>query len=454
METGDEELGIFISVDASNGFAVKVIRQQLVPIIGYLPSYPQNRQILMLRRLSLFITTVIIWQLTSSVTLARSNDPQQADRFPPSPLEITKPDPLVPTLRDKQQLTVPERQKLEAALDELNQQATAKLQAGDNLGAFEIWNRELRLRRYLGAVTEVKALSRVGEIAWNQNDSQELLYITQRLQAIQKQVQLQNKNVQQSVDLPLLQALGEAYQKVRSLKGAITVYSEVLATVREKQDLVAQVNTLTTIGELNLNWFDYPQAATAYEELLRLATSGGENQNQEFTYLQKLAYIYQQSKQAQKSIDVLNKIKAIYSQNNNFTQLPTLQLAIAANYETLARENPALIEAAFKNYQEAYITAWQLQQYPSAAEAVQKLISLYRSQGQLDEALQASEILLEIQTRAVNFYGLMEAYDQIGKLYLERKDSSAALAAFQKGLELARQLKHQEAYFTQQINSI
>ncbi|WP_414755450.1 tetratricopeptide repeat protein [Anabaena sp. CCY 9910] len=409
----------------------------------------------MLRRLSLFITTVIIWQLTNSVTLARSNDPQQADSFPPSPLEITTPDPLVPTLRDKQQLTVAEQQKLEAALDELNQQATAKLQAGDNLGAFEIWNRELRLRRYLGAVAEVQALSRVGEIAWNQNDRQELQYITQRLQAIQKQAQPQNKNVQHSVDLPLLQALGEAYQKVRSLKSAITVYNEVLATVREKQDLVAQVNTLTTIGELNLNWFDYPQAATAYEELLRLATSGGENQNQqEFTYLQKLAYIYQQSKQAQKSIDVLNKIKAIYSQNNNFTQLPTLQLAIAANYEILARENPALIEAAFKNYQEAYITAWQLQQYPSAAEAVQKLISLYRSQGQLDEALQASEILLEIQTRAVNFYGLMEAYDQIGKLYLERKDSSAALAAFQKGLELARQLKHQEAYFTQQINSI
>ncbi|MBD2346662.1 tetratricopeptide repeat protein [Anabaena subtropica] len=404
----------------------------------------------MLRRLSVIITTAIIWQISSSLTLARSNDPQQADRFPPSPLEITTPDPLLPPLRDQQQLTSAEQQKLEAALDELNQQAAAQLQGGDSVAAFDIWNRELRLRRYLGAVAEVTALSRVGDIAWNQNNRQQLQYITQRLQAIQKQAQPQNKNVQNSVDLPLLQALGVAYQKVRSPKSAIAVYNEVLATVRQQQNLVAEVDTLKTIGELNLIWFDYPQAATAYEELLKLASSRGESQN-ELTYLQQLAYIYQQSKQAQQSIDVLSKLKAIYSQNNNLTQLPTLQLAIATNYETLARENPALLQEAFQNYQEAYTTAWQLQQYAGAAEAIQKLIPLYRSQGQLDEALQTSEILIQIQARAANFYGMMQAYDQIGQLYLERKEYPQAVTAFQKGLELAQQLKHQEAYFTEQV---
>jgi tetratricopeptide (TPR) repeat protein len=356
-------------------------------------------------------------------------------------------------LRHKQPLSLLEKQKLQAALDELNQEAVVKLQAGDKEAAFEIWNRELRLRRYLGAVAEVQALSRVGEIAWNRSDRQQLQYITQRLQAIQKEAQPKKAKTQASVDLELLRALGAAYQKVRSPKPAIELYNQVLLEVRQKKDTSAEIDTLKTLGELNLSWFNYPQAATNYEELLNLATAKGERQD-ELTYLQQLAYIYQQAKQPQQSIDILHKIKAIYSQDNNLSQLPTLHLAIATNYETLARKNPALVQEAFQNYQTAYTTAWQIQQYANAAEAVQKLIPLYRSQGQIDEALQTSKLLIEIQARFANFYGIMQTYDQIGQLYLERQEYPQSLAAFQKGLELAQQLKHQEAYFTQQIEKV
>jgi hypothetical protein len=48
----------------------------------------------------------------------------------------------------------------------------------------------------------------------------------------------------------------------------------------------------------------------------------------------------------------------------------------------------------------------------------------------------------------------MQAYDQIGQLYVERKDFPQALTAFKKGLELAQQLKHEEAYFTGQIQKV
>jgi tetratricopeptide (TPR) repeat protein len=387
------------------------------------------------------------------LTLAQSKDPQQADKFPPSPLEITTPDPLLPPLREKQPLSLPEQQKLEMALDELNQEAVAKLQTGDKVAAFEIWNRELRLRRYLGAVAEVTALSRVGEIAWNRSDRQQLYYITQRLQAIQKQAQPQKSKTQTSVDLELLQALGVAYQKVRSPKPAIEVYNQVLAAVRQQKDTSAEIDTLKTLAELHLSWFNYAQAAATYEELLKFATSTGERQD-ELTYLQQLAYIYQQAKQPQKSIDVLSKLQEIYSQNDHQTQLPTLQLAIAANYEILAKDNADLLLEAFKHYQEAYTTAWQLQQYGRAAEAVQKLIPLYRSQGQIDAALQTSQILLEAEARAANYYGMMQAYDQMGQLYLDKQDYPQALTAFNDGLEIARRLKHQEAYFTQQIEKV
>ncbi|MBH8553698.1 hypothetical protein I8751_15230 [Nostocaceae cyanobacterium CENA357] len=398
----------------------------------------------MLRRLSVTITVAILF--SSSLTLAQSKKPQQPDKFPPSPLEITTPDPLLPNLTDKQPLTLQEQQRLAVALDLLNQDAAAKLQAGNKVAAFETWNRELRLRRFLGSLAEVQALSRVGAIAWNENDRQQVQYITQRLQAIQKQTQSQK-----TVDIPLLRSLGEAYQKVRSPKPALEVYNQVLAAERQQQDAAAVVQTLKTIGELHLAWFEYPQAANVYEELLSL--DSGDRLNQ-LAYLQQLAYIYEQSKQPQQTINTLNKLAAIYTNENNLTEIPELKLAIGDNYQSLGQTDPNLLREAFNNYQEAYTTAWQLQQYARAGEALQNLIGLYRSQGQIEEALQASQILVETQERAVNFYGVMQAYDQIGQMYVERKNYPQALTAFQKGLELAQQLKHEEAYFTQQIEKL
>ncbi|MCC5652257.1 hypothetical protein LC609_21015 [Nostoc sp. XA013] len=404
----------------------------------------------MLRRLIVIVTAAIVF--SSSLTLAQTKKPKLPDKFPPNPLEITTPDPLLPRLpKDKQPLTLQEQQKLQPALDALNQEAAAKLQAGDQVGAFEIWNRELRLRRFLGSLAEVQALSRVGAIAWKQNDGQEVQYITQRLQAIQKQAQ--SKKTTAQVDLELWRSLGQAYQNLRSPKLAVEAYDQVLLVMREQKNTTAVVENLKTMGELHLSWFDYPKAAPVYEELLALATSQNERVN-EVTYLQRLAYIYEQTRQPQQSLNVLNKLVEIYVNENNLIEIPELKLAIASNYESLAKENPNLLLEAFNNYQEAYTTAWQLKEYVRAGEALQKLIALYRSQGQTDEALQVSQILVETELQAANFYGMMQAYDQIGQLYLERKEFPQALTAFKKGLQLAQQLKHQEAYFTGQIEKV
>ena len=109
------------------------------------------------------------------------------------------------------------------------------------------------------------------------------------------------------------------------------------------------------------------------------------------------------------------------------------------------------MQEAFKNYQQAYTSAWQLEQYVRASEALQKLIALYRSQGQTEDALQTTQILVQAEEQAHNFYGLMNAYDQIGQIQLQRKNNPQALEAFRKGLEFAQQLRYNEAYFTQQI---
>jgi tetratricopeptide (TPR) repeat protein len=402
----------------------------------------------MQRRLIVIFTTFIFWYLYSPVTLAKTKKPEDLDKFLPSPLEIVTPDPLIRTTVNQQPLTVEEMQTLETALDELNLAAAATLREGTQKAAFDIWNREIRLRRYLGNVAEVQALSRVGAIAWNENAREEVRYITERLQAIQKQT-----TKQKSIDLALWKSLGDAYQKVRTPKLALEAYQQILALVRQQQDKTAEIETLTTIGELHLIWFDYPQAIATYEELLNLATANSDRLNR-LTYLQKLAYIYEQAKQPQQSINTRKKLIEIYITEDNINQIPPLKLAIAADYETLAKENPSLLAEAFNNYQTAYTTAWQLQQFVTAGEALEKLIALYSSQGQIEAALQTSEILIETEKLGSNYYGLMQAYDKLGKLYLERKDYPQALTAFQNGLEIAQQLKHQETYFIQQIEKL
>ncbi|MDD1468029.1 hypothetical protein MEO43_22675, partial [Dolichospermum sp. ST_sed5] len=373
---------------------------------------------------------------------------EDLDKFPPNPLEITITDLLLPNLPDKRQLTLTELQKLKTDLDGLNQEAQITLQGGDKKKAFEVWNRELRLRRYVGTLSELAALSRVGEIAGNQNEREEVQYISQRLQVIQSEIVKQK-----STDLQLWKSLGNAYGKIRLPKLGILAYEQVLILVKQQKDSSGEIETLKNIGELHLSWFDYPQAANTYQKLLALAMNQGDKTN-ELGYLQQLAYIYTREKQPQAAIDILNKLAQVYTREQNLNEIPALKLAIAANYESLSQENPNLKQQAFDNYQAAYTTAWQLNQYARASEALEKLIAFYRSQKQVDSALQTSKILIETQTLANNFYGLMLAYDQIGNIYLERREYAQALTAFQKGLEIAQQLKYQESYFTKQIEKL
>jgi tetratricopeptide (TPR) repeat protein len=396
-----------------------------------------------LRRGNVGITATMfwLWLCCSSVALADSQK-SKPNEFPVNPLEITTPDPLLPQSILDQPLTLLERLNLTAALDKLNQQAQAKLNAGDRAAAFEIWNRELRLRRALGSLQEVEALGRVGAIAWNENQKTEVQIITERLQAIQQM------KSQPSADLNLLRSLATAFEQVRSPKLALEVYQQILVVAQQQRDITLKQTTLKMIAELYLSWFEYPKAAAIYEELLGLAKANQDRADQ-VIYLQQLAYVYERAKQYQQAVTVKQKLAELYLNEQQFTQIPALRLAIASDYEALGQLVPA-----FQNYQEAYASAWSLQQYYRAGDALRKLVALYRSQGQINEALETSQILLQADQLASNFYGLINTYDQIGQIHLKRGSTSEALAAFQKGLEFAKQLKYQETYFAQQISQL
>jgi len=399
---------------------------------------------LRLRQCSAAILVFMSWWVfhTPSVLAAERRQSEQ-DEFAPSPLEITMPDPLLPRPVVDMPLSPAERQTLVLALEQLDAQADAQLQAGNREAAFETWNRELRLRRLLGPLAEIEALQRVGAIAWSENARAEVQAITQRLQIIQQQAQLQP-----ATNPGLLAALGGAYQQVRAPQQAIDIYSQILVAARQRRDPAAIETTLRTLAELHLSKFDYPEAVAAYGELLGAARARGDRDS-EIVYIQQLAYIYQQSQQYQQAIELRQELVDIYLNAKNITLIPALRLEIASNYESLGQ-----IELAFQNYQEAYASAWSLQQYERASDALRRLISLYRSRNQTNEALQATKILLAAEQLADNSYGMMNTYDQLGQFNLQNNNYTEALAAFENGLRIAQQLNIQQPYFTEQITKV
>ena len=426
--------------------------------------YISYNQILMMRSSVPIGCLLFVWLCAGSIASAQTN-PSTLDQFSPNPLEITTPDPLTPA---NESLSSTQRDELSAALDRLNLEAVAKQQAGDGVGAFEIWFRELRLRRYLGPAAEIAALSRVGNVAWSNGKTLELKFITQRLEVIQKQVKSQ---VPANTDS--LPALAAAFQQVRAKGPTVEVYQQILENARQRQDILAQGQILKTIGQIHINWLSYEKAAPVYEELATLiqenralfaanatvsnpavvAGNGAPPQPTtpptEVDSLRQLAYVYQQSKQPLKAIAAREKLASVYLNLQNPSAIPPLKIAIANDYQTLGQ-----INLAAQYYQEAYNLAVPIQQYAQASEALDKLALLYRSQKQFEPTLRIYQMQLLLEERAYNWYGLMNTYDNLGQVYQEMKDYKKALEAYQKGLEVAQRLGHRKEYFAKKIQKV
>ncbi|MBE9129769.1 MULTISPECIES: tetratricopeptide repeat protein [unclassified Coleofasciculus] len=376
----------------------------------------------------------------NAVALAQSNETDK-----PNPLELdATSDPLLPNPPVERPLSPLERRNLREDLDELNAQAAAELRAGNRETAFDIWYREIRLRRVLeGSIGEVKALGRVGEIAWSKNYKPEVQLITARLETIQQEEQTQG-----TLDQPLLNALGEAYRQMRVPGQALAVYEQILADARQQGDTTAQEETLNTIAQLHLAWFDYPKAAATYEELLTMAQAR-RDRVAEVEYLQELINVYNQAKEPENALRMKERLIESYINQQNYIQIPALKISIGADYEVLDR-----VDEASQSYQEAYALAWSVQQFAYASDALEKLALLYVADDQPEYALQVYETLITVDQYSYDFYGLMNTYDQMGQIYLNQENYAKALASFQKGLELAQSLKYRETHFARQIERV
>ncbi|NES73034.1 MAG: hypothetical protein F6K24_51465, partial [Okeania sp. SIO2D1] len=323
--------------------------------------------------------------------------------------------------------------------------------------------------RNFGTLKEVEELGRVGAIAWEENRKQDVQIITGRLELIQAQAEAES-----NLDLPLLEALGNAYQNVRTPGPAINVYEQILRQVRQQQDLTKEEEILNIIAEFQLAWFDYCQAAKTYQELLSLTSTQIGTAKQLF-YLEKLVYIYEQDKLPKKAIIVKNLLAPFYcdlSELNyanlenvvnspqlenlinycgleNIDKLASLALSVADDYTATEQ-----LELAKEHYQAAFQLSWLIQKFTTASDALQKLARLYQKYEQPEVALQIYEQLLILEQHALNQYNQMKAYDEMGELYLQLDNYQEALAVFIKGLNIAQSLSYQEAYFQKKITQV
>ncbi|NJK38011.1 MAG: tetratricopeptide repeat protein [Oscillatoriales cyanobacterium RM2_1_1] len=391
------------------------------------------------------------------------------DEFSPNPLNSTEPDPLLPNPPASNQVLSSDQQAgLIPALDQLNLEATAALANGNPIQAFTLWTRELRLRRYLGLLPEIEALSRVGLVAWNNGQRLYLKFITERLNEI-----LQQAQPQAEVNLELLQRLGVAFEEVRAKESAVQTYQTLRETYRQQQAILAEERALDQVAAVYLSWLDYSNAAATYESLLELQQEvqslrgtgalpslpvpvEGENpqsaetdQPSQVKSLKNLAFIYEQLQQPLQAIAAKEKLVGFYLTQQNPQPIPDLKLSIGQDYEQLGQ-----FQQAGQNYQEAYSLATTIQQFANASEALDRLAKLYRAQNRGETALELYQAQLLINQQSYNLYGMMNSYDNIGQIYFEQKAFQRALAAFQAGLELATQLKYGEDYFLKKIEMV
>ncbi len=372
--------------------------------------------------------------------------PASAARQPQAivnPLEMTEPDPLVPVMVIDRPLSPQEQEVLGTAIGELRNQAEAKFRAGDLPGAFEIWNRELRLRRVLGTAQEVESLSRVGEVAWSQTQTTEVRVITQRLQVIEQDLQKQTPP-----NYDLLMQIAEAYQKMRARTPAVALYEQLLTRAQQQKSIPQQRKILAALGDLHQSWFDYPNAIAAYEKLLALARTKADGAAEEL-YLQKLAMLYQENKQPDQAIAMQQKLVDIYKRKQELNLIPSLKMAMGDSY--LAAKRP---DVAATSYQEAFAVSRSIQQYGYASEALQRLASLYRSLDRLDDVLVVYQLLLDVQQQSYDTLGIMNTYDQIGQIQRTQGNKPQAADSFRQGLKLAQQLNYKVGYFLTQLQEV
>ena len=358
----------------------------------------------------------------------------------PLSTEIDKSDPVIPLGYKKRKLSAFEINRITREMEKLDRTAKAELEQGNGEKAFQLWYRQLKLARAVGNKVEIKALGDVGAIAWQANRGTDLRNIANRLITLESEAK---------DDLsPLLLEFATAYQQVRYLERAIAIQEQILAKNRESGLPIVEEN-LKTLGKLYLAQFNYQQAAQTYEQLLSLAQTKTRIDPQISFYLETLIDIYDRTGQNKQIIDASQRLITVYQTTGKLNKIPQLELAIADNH-VAQKQIPEAIEA----YERAFTLASKDRQLAIANNALDSLGKLYQGQEEKELAIATFNRLLDVQRQSYNYYGLVNTYDILGKIYLRLNRNKEAKQNFKQALKLAKTLNYKVKYLSSQIEKL
>ncbi|MEM8638561.1 MAG: tetratricopeptide repeat protein [Cyanobacteria bacterium P01_G01_bin.54] len=399
-----------------------------------------------------------------SPTLAQTGRPRTPedveDAFDPEedfedPFRFTELEPLLPDSWPEQPLTEAQQRTLEQEIVELDAQANAAWLAEDPDGAFGLWYRTLRLHQALDYLSEVRALGRIGEFAWENERTADVQTITRRLEFIQADTAPptdeddEPRTIAKPMRSPeLTAALAKAMAQVRRYPNAVQLYEELLTAADTRGDGAAQERLLLILAELHRNWFRFEAAIAATQRLLTLAQAQFDAAMVQ-THLANLAYLYEETEQWQAAIDHQEALFSAYQQKTERLKLAPLRLAIGRNHDRLGER-----ETASTAFQAAFDLAWAQQQYATASDALTELAELYVRNGQPETAITIYQEQLKAADYASDLYRKLTTWDRLGQLYGGLQRYSEAIAAFEAGRQIAITLGHREAYFEERIQAV
>lgn len=401
------------------------------------------------------LATVCVWSVglgaaailpgvSAPVALAQSLRPELRDPFLADPLQDRPRDPLIPTAVVDRPLSPLELRALEQALDELAMEAEALAAAGETEAALERWMREVRLRRVLGLDPELAAIDRVAQGLRDINATQEIQLLTARLAVIQTEL-----DIGQVPDRDRLAALAEIYTTLGQVMAAADLRQALATAALERGDRAEHQTQLEALALIYDDWFYFPEAAATYGELVALAQAQGDTEA-EIAFLQRQIYTLDQGQDWAGAIMAQQQLLRLYSADEDRWPLVAAVQTQMAHHQRLGGD----LEGASQQYQTAYSNAIASQQFEVAAESLRGLASLFQDLGRLPDVDYLYQQLILVERQAMNAYGLMDTFDQLGQLYELTNNPQRALLAYEEGLILAGQLRHRQDYFVAQIQRL
>lgn len=376
---------------------------------------------------------------------AQTLRPEVRDPFLADPLADNPRDPLLPTPLVDRPLSPLEQYTLEQDLNQLAREAEALAEADEPEAAKELWMREVRLRRVLGIPAELEAIDRVAQWLRDTSATQELQLLSARLDQI-----LPTLDPAPPQDREQLEAMANAYTTLGNVETAATLRRTLADAALDRGDRDEHRAQLEALAVLYADWFYFPEAAATYSELVALIQAEGEESDEELNFWVRQIENLEFAQQFQSALEAQQQLLLRYrSEEALWPRMAALQYAMAQNHQRLGD-----VETASRQYQIAYTNAIGSQQLEVAAQTLNALASLYRQLEQWPDVDYLYQQLLTVERQALDAYGLMETFDQIGQLYEQSGNLDGARQAYQEGLALAKQINHRQDYFATQVDRL